>query len=120
MPVLNESKYLGDVLKFETEDLYCREAVTVLAGSGAARELTVGMVLGKITKGAAVGAADAGNTGDGTITAAPTVGQAAKPGVYRVTCIEPAPNGGEFAVEDPDGVQIGVATVGVEFTTHLT
>ena len=120
MSVLTESKYLGDVLKYEAEDLYCREGVTVLAGSGAARALTIGMVLGRITKGTAAGAADAGNTGDGTITAAPTVGQDAKSDVYRLTCIEPATNGGQFSVEDPDGVQIGIAAVGTEFTTHLT
>jgi hypothetical protein len=120
VPVTNESAHLGDVLKFELEDLYCREPVTVLAGAGADRVLTVAMVLGRITKGAATGAAVPGNTGNGTITAAPTVGQAAKPGVYQVICIEPITNGGKFIVEDPDGVIIGVATVGTPFTTHLT
>jgi hypothetical protein len=120
MAVLSESKYLGDWLKYELDNQYSREIVTILAGSGAERALLTGMVLGKITKGTATGAAVAGNTGDGTITAAPTVGQAAKPGVYRLVCIEPAADGGKFAVEDPDGVLIGVATVGVQFTTHLT
>jgi len=120
MPVKDEKTYLGDVLKYEADALYCREEITVLAGSGAERVLTAGMVLGKITKGAATGAAVAGNTGDGTITANPTVGAAAKPGVYQVVCIEPAVNGGKFTVEDPDGILIGVATVGVQFSTHLT
>ncbi len=120
MPVQTERNYLGDWLKFEADNHYSRDIVTILAGSGAERALLSGMVLGKITKGAATGAAVAGNTGNGTITASPTVGQAAKPGVYRLVCIEPAADGGKFAVEDPDGVLIGVATVGVEFTTHLT
>jgi hypothetical protein len=120
MPVLSEGNYLGDWLKWETENHYSREAVTVLAGSGADRVLTTGMVLGRVTKGAATGAAVAGNTGNGTITAAPTVGVAAKPGVYRLVCIEPATDAGKFSVEDPDGVLIGIATVAVEFTTHLT
>jgi hypothetical protein len=120
MPVLTEGKRLGDWLKWEQENQYSRDVVTVLAGSGAERALLNGMVLGRITKGAATGAAVAGNTGNGTITAAPTVGAAAKPGVYRLTCIEPAANGGKFTVEDPDGILIGIATVGVEFTTHLT
>lgn len=70
--------------------------------------------------GTAAGAAVAGGTGNGTITAAPTVGAAAKAGVYRLTCIEPATDLGKFQVEDPDGIVIGVATVGTEFTTHLT
>jgi hypothetical protein len=120
MPVQSERNYLGDWLKFEADNHYSRDIVTVLAGSGADRALLTGMVLGRITKGVAASAAVAGNTGNGTITAAPAVGQAAKPGVYRVVCIEPAADGGKFAVEDPDGVLIGVATVGVEFTTHLT
>jgi len=120
MSVLTERKYLGDWLKFEYENQFSRDVITVLAGSGAERALLSGMVLGKITKGAATGAAVAGNTGNGTITAAPTVGQAAKPGVYQLVCIEPATNAGKFTVEGPDGILIGVATVGVEFTTHLT
>jgi hypothetical protein len=118
--VITESKRLGDWLKWEQENQYSRDIVTLLAGSGADRVLTTGMVLGRITKAAATGAALAGNTGDGTITASPTVGQAAEPGIYRLTCIEPAADGGKFAVEDPDGILIGIATVGVEFTTHLT
>ena len=120
MSVLTERKYLGDWLKFEYENQFSRDVITVLAGSGAERALLSGMVLGKITKGAATGAAVAGNTGNGTITAAPTVGQAAKPGVYQLVCIEPATNAGKFTVEDPDGILIGFATVGVQFATHLT
>ena len=120
MPVQTEGKRLGDWLKFEPDNHYSRDIVTVLAGDGADRVLTTGMVLGRITKGAATAAAVAGNTGDGTITASPAVGAAAKPGVYRLICIEPAANAGKFSVEDPDGLLIGVATVGVEFTTHLT
>lgn len=120
MPVQTESKRLGDWLKWEAENQYSRDIVTILAGSGADRVLTTGMVLGRVTKGAAAGAAVAGNTGNGTITAAPAVGQAAKPGVYRVVCIEPATNGGKFSVEDPDGILVGIAAVGTEFTAHLT
>jgi len=120
MSILTQGKYLGDWLKWEPDSQYSRDVVTVLAGSGADRVLTTGMVLGRITKGAATGAAVAGNTGNGTITAAPVVGAAAKPGVYRLVCVEPATDAGKFSVEDPDGVLIGIATVAVQFTTHLT
>jgi hypothetical protein len=120
MSVQTEGMRLGDWLKWEVDNQYSRDVVTILAGSGSERALTTGMVLGRVAKGAAVGAAVAGNTGNGTITAAPSVGQAAKPGVYRVVCIEPAANGGKFSVEDPDGILLGVATVGTEFATHLT
>ena len=102
MPVQTQQKYLGDWLKLEAENQFSRDIVTVLAGSGAVRELLTGMVLGRITKGIATSAVVAGNTGNGTITANPTVGQAAKPGVYQLVCIEPAANAGKFTVEDPE------------------
>jgi len=72
---------------------------------------------------AAAGAATAysGNAANtGTITAAPATGAGCKVGTYKVTCIEPATNGGKFLVQDPDGITIGVATVAAEFSTHLT
>lgn len=117
MSVLTEGKYVGDWLKGEVEEPrdYSREVITILAGSGSARALTSGMVLGKITKGAATPAAVAGNTGNGTIGTV-TVGAAAKPGVYAVTCIEPATNAGKFLVNDPEGQVLGVATVAVAFS----
>lgn len=46
-----ERKTPGDWLKFEEEGRYCRETVTILAGSGSDRELVSGTVLGKITSG---------------------------------------------------------------------
>lgn len=111
-----EGKYPGDWLKHEAEANFSREQIIVLAGSGAERSLTSGMVLSKVTKGAA---ASTVVSGVDTITAAPTVGAAAKVGTYHLTCIL-AGAAGKFIVEDPDGVNIGIATVGTEFTTHLT
>lgn len=84
--------------------------ITLLSGEN----LTRGAVVGKITVGAASAAAVAGNTGNGAFGAV-TTGAGAKPGVYKVTCIEPAANAGKFLVEDPDGVAVGVATVAVAF-----
>jgi len=119
MSVLTQGNYVPDWLKWDENRSYSRERGTILAGSGSARALTAGMVLGKITKGTAAAAAVAGNTGGTTITAAPTVGAAAKPGVYRLTCVLGGATG-RFIVEDPDGIVIGHAIVGTEFTTHLT
>ncbi len=85
------------------------KAVIIVSGQNLAR----GTLLGRIA-GAATGAAVAGGTGNGTIGAV-TLGAGAKEGVYRLTCIEPATNAGAFQVEDPDGIVIGVATVGVAF-----
>jgi len=110
-PVLSEGRYRGEFLYSEACGTRSLETVTIDTG-----DLAAGTVLGKITKGAATGAAVAGNTGDGTITAAPAVGAGAKAGVYRAVCIEPATNAGKFIVEDPDGITVGVATVAVAFT----
>lgn len=116
MTTKTEPVRASDWLKMLIDDEWSVDAVTILSG----QNLASGAVVGQITKGAATGAAVAGNTGDGTITASPTVGAGAKVGVYRLVCIEPATNLGKFEVEDPDGNVIGVATVGTQFTTHLT
>lgn len=79
------------------------------------QNLGAGTVLGKTaTAGTATGAAGAGNTGNGTITAV-TIGGAAKVGVYRAIMIEPAANLGTFEVNDPDGVLVGRGVVGTPF-----
>jgi hypothetical protein len=92
-----EPNTLSDWLKWEQGNLYSRDQVTVL------------------TDGAVAGAAVAGGTGNGTIGTL-SAGTGCKPGVYVATCIEPATNAGKFEVVDPDGVNVGVATVGVAFT----
>ena len=45
MPVQNESHYLGDWLKFEEDNLYSRDEVTVAGG----KNLVTGTVIGVIT-----------------------------------------------------------------------
>lgn len=86
------------------------EDVTILAGQNVVR----GAVLGQITVGAVTAQAAAGNTGNGTIGTL-SAGAGAKPGVYKVMCIEPGANLGTFAVEEPDGNIIGRAIVGTPF-----
>lgn len=83
----------------------------------ASQVVLAGTLLGLVSIGAlsAVGAAVAGNTGNGTITASPTVAAGTPAGVYRATCIEPGANVGSFRVEGPDGVEIGTAVVAVAF-----
>ena len=91
-------------------------------GNGTVGSLTAGAnaisetwTLKCIAAGTAAGAAVANNTGNGTITAAPTVGAGAKVGVYRLTCVETGANVGGFIVEDPDGINLGIATVAAEY-----
>jgi len=116
MATKTEPKRLSDWLAWEVDARYARKVVTVLAGSGADRVLTEGMVLGAVTKGAATAAAKAGgNSGNGTFGTI-TVGADAKPGVYRLTIIEPATDAGAFMVQDPDGIVIGSGTVAVAFS----
>lgn len=107
----DEPTAISDVLKFELEQGYCREAVTILSGEGA---LDIGTVLAKVTKGAASAAAKSGgNTGNGTfvLDATTPILAGAKPGVYTLRCIEAVTNGGVFRLEDPDGVVLGDFTI---------
>lgn len=75
-----------------------------------------GVVVGATFGATGSGAAVAGNTGNGTITASPTITAGAKEGVYTITMIEPGTNVGTFVVEDPDGIEIGRGTVAVAFS----
>jgi hypothetical protein len=111
MTEISEGRYCGEFLFSQACGYRSRETVIIDTGV-----LDAGTVLGKILKGAASSASASGNTGNGVITAAPTVAAGAKAGVYRAVCIEPAGNLGKFLVSDPDGIEIGIATVASEFT----
>lgn len=111
MSILNEAVHADEFLVDDPIPRLSRDVVTVLSG----QTLKAGHVVGRVTLGAATAAAVAGNTGTGTIGAV-TVGLGAKVGVYRAICIEPATDAGKFAVEDPDGILVGVATVGAAFS----
>lgn len=118
MPVLIAPPTLGDLLKFELSANYCRETVTLKAGTS----YSLGAVLGKIAVGAATSAVKAGgNTGDGTLTldATTPVLDGGKLGVYTVRCIEAAADGGTFEVQDPDGFVLGTVAVGATFADDI-
>ena len=106
--------YIPDQLIAGEDDIVSQQ-ITLLSGQNQPR----GAVLGKtITAGTISGAAVAGNTGNGTIGTL-SVGGAAKPGVYRATCITAATNSGTFKVVDPSGNYIGNATVAVAFNNEV-
>jgi hypothetical protein len=115
MSEITEGRHCGEFLFSQACGYRSRETVTIDTG-----DLAAGTVLGKILSGtapgSATGAAVPGASGNGTITASPTVSAGAKAGVYRAVCIEPASNLGKFLVSDPYGIEIGVATVGTQFT----
>jgi hypothetical protein len=71
--------------------------------------------------GTTAAVADAGNTGNGTLTVDATtpVLTGAQSGAYRAVCILAAANGGTFAVFDPAGVEIGRVAVGATFANQI-
>ena len=98
-----------------------REQAVIASGSG---ELKAGTVLGRISAAGAVtatSAANAGNTGGGTLTLAnPAFAAGAKLGVYQITCTTGGADGtSKFRVEDPDGVVVGTATGGAAFNKAI-
>jgi hypothetical protein len=116
MTVLTENPHAGNfILSEDDEGRLSRDEVVIAAGAG---RLFPGTVLGKrLSDGAfdASAAARAGNTSNGTLTlGSPKTGARAKPGVYTVVCTA----GGaaaKFRVEDPDGIEVGEATVATPF-----
>jgi hypothetical protein len=116
MPTLNESRHAAEFIVSEANGSRSRDGIVIAANLSAA--LVAGQVLGRRTAGTATAAAAAGNTGNGAFGTV-TNGVGVQPGVYRVICVEPAANGGVFTVEDPQGVTIGRATVGVAFSNQI-
>ncbi|WP_066795082.1 structural cement protein Gp24 [Sphingomonas soli] len=63
----------------------------------------------------AAGSEDAGNTGTGTVTDAPTVSAGAKIGRYTLLLLQTSATG-EYSVHDPDGVLVGSGNIASAFT----
>ena len=115
MSILSETQHAEAPLVSEASHTRSRETVTILAGSGADRVLTAGMVLGARLSGTAVSAAFAGNTGDGAMGAV-TVSGSAKDGDYKLVIIETVAAAGAFELTDPDGELVDVGDVAAVFS----
>ncbi len=112
---ITEPPRLTGLLKLEEDQSYCREEVTVLAGSGAARVLTIGTVVGTVTTGVlAASAAKRTGTGTGTIS---TVGAPSGTvvGTHTAVCVAVIANSGRFVVFGPSGNVEGTAIVATPF-----
>ena len=96
MPVLNQPNRLGDWLKWEEVNLFSRDEVVLGAGN-----LVTGAILGRKSPAVTV-TAGAGNTGNGVMGTV-TLGPAALPGNYVLTCKTKQSNAGVFTVADPRG-----------------
>lgn len=112
MSVQTETFHAGAFIVSEANGMRSRDVVTIASGEG---ELDPGTVIGKVTVGAVTSGTATGNTGNGTI-ATVSAGAGVDAGIYRISCIEPATNGGVFLVENPDGINLGAAVVGTAFT----
>lgn len=111
--------FLGSLLVKELDPDFSRASRTLLAGDGADRVIALGTVMAAIAFAAPVAAAVGGNTGAGTIGGV-ALGRDTLIGVYRITCIAEAVNGGTFSVVAPNGVRLSDAVVGTEYvSTHL-
>lgn len=114
MPSLTESNRLNDILKWEQENLYSREQVTVLSGEN----LALGAVIGKIARDVPTdGTADGGNTGNGTCTGV-TGGKDTQIGTYTLECVAAAADAGTFKVTAPDGAALPDAEVGSAYANE--
>jgi hypothetical protein len=96
-----------------------RDSITIAAS----QTIVVGQVLGRtavLTSATSSSAADASNTGIGTLTldATTPVLAGAMDGVYRVVCVL-AGASGEFVVNNPRGIEIGRVAVGATFATQI-
>lgn len=112
MPNLaTQPKQETDVLFFEEDSQFSREAVVIADGES----IAIGQVLGQAVTGSASAVADAGNTGDGAMGAI-TVGAEAQPGDYVLTIMEAAANAGRFHLVDPEGDVVGEGNVAAAFS----
>ena len=114
----------SDLVKFELNTDFCRESHVLAAGSGAERKVVLGTLLAAVFAASAINvaqAADAGNTGDGTLAlSTPAYTSAAKAGPYSVVCTTGGPDGtSKFRVEDPEGNEVGTATGGAAFGKQI-
>jgi hypothetical protein len=108
MTTLTEGMYPAEFIVAELPNLQSRLAGVLLSGN----DLDSGSVLGKLTKDTVAIAAADGNTGDASLAAVTvTLGAAALPGVYTLTCTAASTNAGTFSVKAPSGVYLPDLTV---------
>ncbi len=120
---IEQPKSVSTWLAGEGNPEFTRRVRTMLAGDGAARVFTSGMVVAALTLDPEVTVAvkSGGNTGDGTLTMDAThpLRAGAKKGKYTVRCIATASNSGTFLLKDPDGFEIETFVVGATVDNDL-
>lgn len=115
MAIQTERRYAGEFILSEAAGYRSRDEAVIAPN----QTLKAGQVLGQITQGTktAVGAAGVPAPAGATITAAPTAAKNAKLGVHRFECIVGgAGSASRWRHTDPDGVVVGVAQAGTEYS----
>lgn len=115
MALATETTHPFEFMISEEPAKFCREKVTILAGSGSSRVLTAGMVLGARISGTGAVVAGGTNTGNGVLDAI-VITSAAMDGDYHVVNLETVAALGNFEVRDPNGVTLGTVVVGNSFS----
>lgn len=112
MSIKTEGVHAGEFLLSEANGSRSRENIVIVAGAG---KLSAGTVLALITAANAIAVtADAGNTGNGTVTDLTAQSEAVS-GTYTVIITKAA--SGEFELAGPSGVNVGSGEVGQPFST---
>lgn len=111
LPVFTEGRHTAEFLKSEANGYRSRGNIVIAAGAGI---LKAGTILGLIAAGAITSAANAGNTGNGTMSAA-VGGANVQPGAYAVEFTSAT----AFRVVDPDGNEVGLGKVGTAFAGEV-
>ena len=112
---LTETRHAGGFLISEAAAWRSRDKVVVTAES-----LRPGAVLGRVYASSVT--QEFTGTGNGVLTpdASTPILAGVKEGTYRIVCVEPGANVGQFVVYDPLGVPLGLHTVaGSAFATEI-
>lgn len=110
MPVLTEGRHRNEFMVSEAPGTLSRDNVTLSNVTGAAVTFPAGLVLGRRPIATATAVAQAGNTGNPTISAV-TVNANAKPGRYRIEFTAAT----TFVLLDPSDNQLQAGATGTAY-----
>ena len=113
-PVLNEGWYDGGFLISEANGRLSRDAGLIANATGSDIQYAAGLILVQNANGTATGAANAGDTGNGTI-ASVTAQAGSQFGAYSVVFTTAT----AFEVFDPAGNLVGTGSTGTAFANQV-
>lgn len=117
MPATTIVQKISDVVMYEEDNLYSRDALASAVFTytgGGLQEGGCGMVVARKSAGAVTAVSRSGNTGNGVLGTW-TLSTGVRVGVYRAVALEPVTNLGTFALYGPDGNYINRITVGTAY-----